>query len=88
MGCAGSRDMKQIGLDAFKEALRAGSTTVKIDVHPKTIFEEKLEVHEAGQAGREFEFDEKIKIMHIGLATRCRSKKPEIFNSVGTDLSC
>lgn len=87
MGCAGSGDMKQIGLDAFKEALRAGSTTVKIEVHLKAIFEEKLEVHEAGQAGRGFGFDEEIKIMHIGLATCRRSKKPEIFNSVGTDLS-
>ena len=49
--------MKEFGLNAFKEALRAGSAAVKIDVHLEFFLEEILEVHEAGQCGRGFEFD-------------------------------
>ena len=63
-------------MDAFEEALRAGCTAVKINVHLESFFEEKLEVHETGQRGRADEFDEEIEVMRIGLAACRGSEKP------------
>ena len=73
--------MKQVGLDASHEPVRAGTAGVKIDRHLKLFFKKKFEVHEAGQSGRIDKFHQEIQIFGINFPAGSGAKKPEIRNS-------
>ena len=78
--------MQEFGLNALKEALRAGSPAMEIDGHCKMFLEEELEVHEAGESGRSSEFDEEIKVLRSALPARGGTEEPEFLHPEGAEF--
>ncbi len=79
--------MKQIGLDATHEPIRAGTAGVEIHRHLKLLFKKEFEVHEADQSGWSGKFHQKIQILGISVPPRSGAKKPEIRDSCGAQVT-